>query len=71
MIVASFLDINASSFPFLIFSPNAPLIFSAFARTFSRVLYSVRSLQAVFCPTPAIPGILSTASPISPRISIT
>ncbi len=71
MMVASFLLIIASSFPFCTFTPIAPLILSAFSKTFSNVPYSANNLAAVFSPTPGIPGILSTASPIIPKISIT
>ena len=71
MIVANFLERMAKSFPAFIFSPNAPFILSALASTFSSVPYSANNLQAVFCPTPAIPGMLSTASPINPKKSIT
>ena len=71
MIVASFLDMMASSFPFLIFSPNAPFILSALAITFSNVPYSVKSLQLFFllhlqCPEyypPHHPSILKYQLP--------
>ena len=48
MMVASFLLMMADSLPDLIFSPSAPLIFSAFSSTFSRVTYSVEQLGRGF-----------------------
>ena len=59
------------NFPLRTFSPKAPFILSAFSKTFSSVSYSANNFAAVFSPTPGIPGILSTASPIKPKISIT
>ena len=53
------------------FRPMAPLMPGAASRRASMLLYSVRSLIAVFSPTPGQPGILSAASPISPSMSIT
>ena len=69
--VANCLLMIALSFPALTFSPSDPLILSALANTFSKVPYSFNNLAAVFSPTPLMPGILSTASPINPKISIT
>jgi len=55
----------------LIFSPSLPFTLSALSKTFSSVPYSCNNLAAVFSPTPGMPGILSAASPIKPKISIT
>ena len=71
MIVASFLLMIAKSFPCFTFSPTAPFILSALSSTDSSDPYSANNFAAVFSPTPGIPGILSTASPIMANMSIT
>ena len=41
-----------------------------FLNKFSRVLYSLSNLIAVFLPTPGIPGMLSDVSPVNDLKSI-
>ena len=53
------------------FSRILPLSFSALSIRFSTESNSAISLEAFFSPMPGIPGILSDASPQSPRMSIT
>ena len=71
LIVASSLDKSPCCAKFSTFSFCFPLSWSTFSSIPSSVPYSFRSLTAVFSPIPGIPGILSTASPMSPRISRT
>ena len=71
IIVANCLERIPFSLLFSIFSRSLPLSWSVLASRFSKEPKSARSFLAVFSPTPGRPGILSTASPIIPRKSIT
>ena len=53
------------------FSCNFPFKRSVFSNKFSKDSNSSNSFCAVFSPIPGIPGILSTASPIRPSMSMT
>ena len=53
------------------FSCNFPLSWSVLSSKFSKEPNCSMSFWAVFSPTPGMPGMLSTASPIKPSISIT
>ena len=71
MIVANFLHNKPISFEDSIFSLILPCNSCAFANRPSIVSYCFKNFWAVFSPTPGIPGILSAASPIIPKKSIT
>ena len=71
MIVTSFFDIIPISFEALTFSCILPFKESAFANKPSIESYSAINFWAVFLPTPLIPGMLSAASPIIAKKSIT
>ena len=69
--VASERDRRAISALFSIFSLSLPLSSWVRCNRFSIVPNCCTSCVAVFSPTPGTPGILSTESPINPRMSIT
>ena len=70
-IFANSLESKPSSLLASIFSFIFPFSLSVFANRFSIEPNSAKNFLAVFSPTPGKPGILSTASPIIPRKSIT
>ena len=65
--VTSLRPVGSQSRAWRRFSPTAPLIFGAAAITPSSEPYSAIHFAAVFGPTLATPGTLSTVSPISAR----
>ena len=69
--VANFLERIPLSLLASIFSFNAPFNLSVFAKRFSIEPNSFNNFLAVTSPTPGNPGILSAASPIIPKKSIT
>ncbi len=71
MMVASCFERIPCSAKFSTFSFCLPFSLSVFSRRFSSESNSLISLVAVFSPMPGIPGMLSEASPHSPRMSIT
>ena len=71
MIVASSLERRAWSEWVSTFSFCLPLSLAALAMRFSIEPNSAMSFFAVFSPMPGIPGMLSAASPQSPRMSMT
>ena len=71
MMVANFLERIPRSAEFSTFSLSFPFKSAVLAKRFSMLPYSFRNFFAVFSPTPSKPGILSTASPIMARKSIT
>ena len=71
IMVANCLERIPFSLLLSMFSRSLPFSWSVWARRFSIEPKSASSFLAVFSPTPGSPGILSTASPIIPRKSIT
>ena len=69
--VANFLDNIPNAALASILSFMAPFNWCVLAKRFSIEPYSAKNFFAVFSPTPGSPGILSAASPIIPRKSIT
>ena len=69
--VANFLDKIPCALLASILSFKAPFSLSVLSKRFSIEPNSANNFFAVFSPTPGNPGILSTASPIIPKKSIT
>ena len=71
MIFANSLESTPNSLLASIFSFILPFSSWVFSSKASMLPYSFKNFFAVLSPTPGSPGILSTASPIIPRQSIT
>ena len=71
IMVANFFETKPCAAKFSTFSFCFPFSSCTLAMIFSILPYCLMSAFAVFSPMPGIPGILSTASPQSPKISIT